>query len=88
MAKHDRITVHLHEAPPVVMVARGAGGEVDFETGREWTTVTELNNGRPRQMVREAKVATGSVISIVRDRTTDDPGLKHTARRKGADAGA
>jgi len=70
-----------------VLVARGAGATVDYDKGREWTTVTEYNAGRPPQMIREAVVATGSVISIVRDRVTDDPNVKHTARRKGADAG-
>ena len=73
MAKHDRITIHLQDAPPVTLVARGAGATVDFETGREWTTATEMNAGSPPKVIREAKVRTGAVLSIVRDRTTDDP---------------
>lgn len=73
MAKHDRITIHVKDAPPVVLVARGAGASVDFDRGREWTTAAEYNNGRPPAMIREATVRTDSVISIVRDRVTDDP---------------
>ena len=84
MAKHDRITVVIRDAPPIVMVARGSGGSVAFRLEREWCTVEELNGAARPQVIREARVAIGSLVSVLRDRATDDP--KHQAAKKKAPA--
>ena len=82
MAKHDRITIRVLNGPDIILIARGAGARVDVQTNREWVTVEELNAGRHPLALREAKVATGSVVSIVRDRVGDHPDDKPAKARR------
>ena len=74
MAKHDRITIRVATGPDIVMVARGSGFTVALKTDRDWVTIEELNGARRPEPVREARVAVGSVVSIVRDRVGDQAG--------------
>lgn len=82
MAKHDRITVVTDQGQTIAIVASGAGWTVDFKVDRDWVTVSELNAGHRPDVVREAKVAVGHVVSVTRDRYTPERQKATRARRK------
>ena len=72
MAKHDRITVVTDQGQTIAIVASGAGWTVDFKVDRDWVTVAEYNAAQRPDVVREARVAVGHVVSVTRDRHTPE----------------
>lgn len=73
MAKHDRITVTTTTGQTVQLIARGSGATVEFTVDRVFVVIAERRADKNQTIVREARVAIGAVVTIVTDRTTDDP---------------
>lgn len=66
MAIRDRVTITTKLGEKIVVQATKAGGSVEYERGREWTTMREVGQNS-RTVFHQAEVQTSEIVSIVKD---------------------